>query len=256
MHEMDRIVKLTRENIGSEHICCAFADKKCIPGYELKKDWLRGQFENGYNFKKVDVRGKVFIEYVASEHAWIPVESENHMFISCFWVSGQYAGKGNGKRLLQECISDSRGLEKDGIFVITGDKKRPFMSDSRFFKKQGFERVDTALPFFELWSLKFNPEALEPRFLDTARSGECSEKNGIVAYYSDLCPFNDYYINTWLQQYADRRSVPLKIHKITTREEALTLPVPLILASIFYNGQFISQIPKPEKELDAVIAER
>ena len=30
-------ITLTKENIDSEHICCAFSEKKCSKGYELKK---------------------------------------------------------------------------------------------------------------------------------------------------------------------------------------------------------------------------
>jgi len=250
---MVKIIKLSDDNVNSEHICCAFADKKCLPGYNLKKEWLKSQFDHGYTFKKLDVRGKVFIEYVPSEYAWIPVEARNYMFISCFWVSGQYAGKGNGRRLLEECITDSKEQGKDGIFIITGDKKKPFMSDPKFFKKHGFERIDIAQPFFELWSLKFKPDAENPRFSDSSRSAECPDKNGIVVYYSDLCPFNDYYINVSLQLYADSKGVPLKIIKIESREQALKLPVPLIITSVFYNGKFVSQLVKPDKELDAVI---
>ena len=31
------------------------------------------------------------------------------MVINCFWVAGQYKGKGNGKRLIQQCIDDAKG---------------------------------------------------------------------------------------------------------------------------------------------------
>ncbi len=59
-----KILKLTDKNIQDEHICCAISDKKSSNGYQKKKEWLKTEFKNGYTFKKVDVRGKVFIEYV------------------------------------------------------------------------------------------------------------------------------------------------------------------------------------------------
>ncbi|GEM_PF-2954816 len=31
-------ITLNEENIGKEHICCAFSDKKCKDSYELKKE--------------------------------------------------------------------------------------------------------------------------------------------------------------------------------------------------------------------------
>ena len=33
-----KFITLTKENIGKEHICCAFSDKKCKESYELKKN--------------------------------------------------------------------------------------------------------------------------------------------------------------------------------------------------------------------------
>ena len=41
-------ITLTKENIANEHICCAFSDKKCKDSYELKKEWLKKEFDNGY----------------------------------------------------------------------------------------------------------------------------------------------------------------------------------------------------------------
>jgi hypothetical protein len=38
---METIITLNKTNIESEHICCAFSDKKCKSVYELKKDWLK-----------------------------------------------------------------------------------------------------------------------------------------------------------------------------------------------------------------------
>lgn len=58
-----KYITLTKENIATEHICCAISDKKCIESSELKKQWLKKEFENGFIFKRIDDRAKVFIEY-------------------------------------------------------------------------------------------------------------------------------------------------------------------------------------------------
>ena len=68
-----KYITLTKENIEKEHICCAFSDKKCKDSYELKKTWLKNEFENGYVFRRLDERAKVFIEYGPAEKAWVPV---------------------------------------------------------------------------------------------------------------------------------------------------------------------------------------
>ena len=78
-------ITLTKENIANEHICCAFSDKKCKDSYELKKEWLKKEFDNGYVFRRIDERAKVFIEYGPAEKAWVPVNAPNYLMINCFW---------------------------------------------------------------------------------------------------------------------------------------------------------------------------
>ena len=189
---METIITLTEHNIGQEHICCAIADKKCKDGYEAKKEWLRNQIANGFKFKKLDVRGKVFIEYVPAEFAWVPVYTPGTMMINFFWVSGQHKGKGNGKRLLNECFIDSQGM--NGIVAISSTRKQSVLSDPKFFRKQGFESCDTAEPYFELWFLSMNSNAPAPRFKACAKHGTCDNREGITVYYSNGCPFTDYYV--------------------------------------------------------------
>ena len=69
-------ITLTKKNISKEHIFCAFSDNKYTENYELKKQWLRKEFNNGFIFRRLDERAKVFIEYVPVEKAWIPVEKK------------------------------------------------------------------------------------------------------------------------------------------------------------------------------------
>ena len=54
-------------------------------------------FKNGYNFQKVDVRGKVFFEYVPIEDSWLPLIGKNFMVINYFWSCGQFKGKERGE---------------------------------------------------------------------------------------------------------------------------------------------------------------
>lgn len=105
---MENFITLDKTNIDKEHICCAISDKKCSDGYQLKKDWLKKEFDNGYIFRRIDTRAKVFIEYGPSEKGWAPVSAPNYLLINCFWVSGQYKGKGYAKKLLQFAIDDAK----------------------------------------------------------------------------------------------------------------------------------------------------
>lgn len=47
---MEKFITLNKSNIDSEHICCAFSDKKCTESYQAKKNWFKKEFDNGYVF--------------------------------------------------------------------------------------------------------------------------------------------------------------------------------------------------------------
>lgn len=230
------IIKLTSENIANEHICCAFADKKCGDGYQAKKTWLIDRFKHDYVFKKLNVRGKVFIQYGPAEFAWVPVTAPGYTMIDCFWVSGQFKGKGYGKALYDECVADSK--DKNGIIAITGNKKLPFLSDKKFFEKQGFELCDTAPPYFEMWYKRFKKDAPTPAFNASVKNAVCDIPSGLAVYYTDACPFTDFYVNVELAEAVKERNIQLNIKKIETMEEAQRHFVPFTIFSLFYNGKF------------------
>ncbi|WP_211289652.1 hypothetical protein SPSIL_020630 [Sporomusa silvacetica DSM 10669] len=153
-------------------------------------------------------------------------------------MAGKYAGNGYGKKLLEECIQDSK--DKDGIVLLASDKKRPYLSDKNFFLKQGFEVCDFAPPYFELLVYKNNPNAISPTFNKPAKNNICTNQRGLTVYYSNQCPYTEYYTNTVLRELADKANIPLNIIKITTREEALNSPSPFTIYSAFLNGKFIT----------------
>lgn len=107
-------IKLTKENLEKEHICCAISNNKDIQ-VKSKKEWLADRLDEGLEFLKADARGKCFIEYIPAEKAWVPVDAEGYMFINCFWVSGQFKGHGYSNDLLNLCIEDSKAKGKKGL---------------------------------------------------------------------------------------------------------------------------------------------
>ncbi len=244
---------LTKGNIQDEHICCAFSDKKCAEGYQAKKDWLAEQFDDGYVFKKMDVRGKVFIEYVPVENGWLPIDAPNYMLINCFWVSGKYKGQGYGKQLFQACEAEAREKGMDGIVAVVGSKKQPFMSEKKFFKLQGFELCDTAPPYFELWHKSFSEEKPIPKFKACTQKSECDITDGLAVYYTNACPFTEYYVNTELKSVAEKKGIIFTAKKLS-REEAQNHFVPHTMYSIFYNGKFVTQHILNEKYFDKFLA--
>ena len=149
------IITVDNENIEKEHICCAIADKKGECQVSSKKAWMKARFNDGLVFKKGDVRGKVFIEYIPAEKAWCPIIAEKYMFINCLWVSGKYKGQGISNKLLDECIEDSKNKGKKGLVILSSNKKRPYLADKKYLIHKGFLIADRAEPYYELLYLPF-----------------------------------------------------------------------------------------------------
>ena len=74
-------IRITKENIDKEHICCAMSGKQCL----AKKEWLKQRFDEGLVFCRSVERGKCFIEYIPAENAWLPMEAEGCLHINCLW---------------------------------------------------------------------------------------------------------------------------------------------------------------------------
>ena len=85
---MNQYINLTLENIEKEHICCAIGDKKHQAGVTQKKEWIKNKIKDGHVFRKLDARGKVFVEYESIETAWVPISGSNYEYIYCLWVAG------------------------------------------------------------------------------------------------------------------------------------------------------------------------
>ena len=237
---MENFIELNTENIESEHICCAISDKKCENSYEAKKDWLKKEFGNGYVFRRLNERAKVFIEYGPAENAWVPITASNYLNINCFWVSGKYKKNGHGKTLLNFAIEDAKKQGKLGVITVVGTKKFHFMSDTKWLLKQGFEETERTSSGFSLLVLKFDKNSENPQFNGCVKSGECPDKEGIVVYYSNRCPFAEYHAKVSLVETAKNRNLPLKVIKLKTVEEARGCPSPATIFSLFLDGRFMT----------------
>lgn len=236
---MEQLIQLNEDNIDQEHICCAISDKKTAESYQLKKDWLKREFSNGYVFRRLDARAKVFIEYGPAEKAWVPVNAPNHLLINCFWVSGKYKKNGYGKQLLQSAIDDAKAQNKSGLITVVGTKKFHFMSDTKWLLKQGFETIETTSSGFSLLLYKISDDTEKPSFKPSVHA-PIENKNGIVVYFSNRCPFAEFHAKQSLIETANNRSIPYEIIKLETMEQAQNAPSPATIFSLFYNGKFIT----------------
>lgn len=247
------IITLTKENLEKEHICCAISNNNDCQ-VASKKKWLYKRFDDGLVFKKCDVRGKCFIEYMPAEKAWAPIEADEYMYINCLWVSGQFKGQGNSTLLLEECIRDSKEKGRKGLVVLSSKKKLPFLSDPEFLKYKGFILADIAAPSYELLYLPFEENAQKPRFKNHVKTPEISE-SGFVLYYANQCPFTVKYVPL-IENVAKQKRIPFKSILFETAEQAQNAPAPFTTYSLFFEGKFLTNEILSEKKFAKILEER
>lgn len=227
-------INITIDNIEKEHICCAIADKKHQAGVDIKKEWFKERINEGHVFRKLDARGKVFIEYSPLETAWTPVLGDNYIYIHCLWVSGSFKKKGYGKELLEYCIEDAKKQNKSGICVISSKKKKPFLSDKKFLVKHCFKKVDTIDDEYELLALSF--DGTHPHFTDLAKKQKIESKD-LTIYYGLQCPYIPNCIKE-VESYCKANEIKLNLIKVDTLEKAKAMPCVFNNWAVFYGGKF------------------
>lgn len=233
---MNNYINLGMDNIEEEHICCAIGDPKHQNGVDKKKEWMKDKLEDGHVFRKLDARGKIFIEYEPIETAWVPISGENYEYIYCLWVAGRFKGNGIARELLEYAISDAKEKNMSGICTLVAKKKKPFLGEKKFFLHFGFEVVDT-IQDYELLALKFDDNDT-PKFNDNARLMKIDDEDFTI-YYTNQCPYVEYEI-TELTDYAESNNIKLNFIKIDSLEKAKNAPCIINNWANFYRGEYVS----------------
>ncbi len=230
-------IRVTKENLDAEHICCAISNNNDIQ-VSSKKTWLARRFDEGLVFLKSTERGKCFIEYIPAEYAWNPIDAEGYMYIDCLWVSGSFKGHGYSNDLLGECIKDSKEKGKSGLCILSSAKKLSFLADPKYLKYKGFSVCDESDNGIQLWYLPFDKKAAVPEFRACAKHPHTDEK-GYVLYYTNQCPFNAKYVPL-VEQTAKENGIPFKAIRIESREQARNAPTPVTTYALFKDGEYIT----------------
>lgn len=130
-------IYITKENIDSEHICCAMSGKQSL----AKKEWLKQRFDEGLVFYRSKERGKCFIEYIPAENAWVPIEADGWLYINCLWIAGSMKGHGYSNDLLRECIRDAEHrAEKAFAYCVRRGVSGNFLSIRSFWHIKASKR--------------------------------------------------------------------------------------------------------------------
>ena len=220
--ETDRIIDLNESNIDDYGLLCRKSKKKG-EGYQKKLKWVRERFREGLRIKillvneggKRGFTSRGFIEYIPGEYAWRGISAEGYMVIHCIWVVGKNKNKGYGTRLLEECIQDARGMK--GVAVVTSNGG--WLPRRNLFIKNGFTKVDSIRPDFELYVKRFSDDAVLPKFSPLSKERLESLGPGLTVLESDQCPYSSNLVKLCVK-IAEKGGTPARIWHISTAKEA------------------------------------
>jgi GNAT superfamily N-acetyltransferase len=247
------LVDVNTGNVEQSGFFCMMSKKKS-EGYKKKLAWLRARFDEGLRIKLLDAKegGRGFIEYIPSEYAWRPVLAEGYMFIHCLWVVGQSKGKGYGRLLLDECLSDAQASGLRGVAILTSEGV--WLVKKRFMLQQGFRSVGQAPPSFELLVKQFEPGPLPSLPQDwEERAGRYGA--GLTVVQADQCPYIPDATRIVLEV-AEARGIEARVVQLTSsRQVRESAPSPYGTFQIVYNGRLLSYHYLLRKDLEQKLDE-
>lgn len=235
MSESPDFVDLTPANLASEHVCCALSGKKHQEGVAEKKKFLARGFEAGLTFRKLDVRGKVFVEYAPAEAASRPVLAPGYLVIHCLRVSGRFQGQGLGAALLESCLDDIG--QRDGVVAVTG--RMIWLTHTEFFVRHGFEVAESTETGFDLVYYRRRQAASVPRFSERARRGVVDRADGVHFEYVHQCPMVQNSLRE-MSAAAEELGLSVSAEELETPERARDAASPFGTFGAFLHGKFLT----------------
>ncbi len=228
-------IDLNAENAATEHLCCALSGAKHQDGVAKKREFLASGFDAGLTFRKLDARGKVFVEYAPFEACARPVDAPNYLVIHCLWVSGRFKEQGFARELLASCLADVG--ERDGVVVVSGSKI--WLTRTEFFVHHGFEVVDQTESGFDLACYRTNPNAPAPKFTARVHKGRVRSSERVHFEYVHQCPLVPNAVRE-MTAAAEELGLTVSAKQLKTSAQARGATSPFGTFGVFLDGEFLT----------------
>lgn len=187
------IINLTEDLAPLYFVCLEDWSDEMKEASDHKACWYNEMNDKGLRVKlAVDDEGQIggMIEYMPIEYAF--AEGQGLYFINCIWVHGHKTGRGNfqkrgmGKALLRAAEDDARSLGAKGM--AAWGISLPFWMRASWFKKHGYQKVDSNRGIILLWKA-FADDAASPRWIKKKYTPVCTPgKVNVTAFLHGQCP--------------------------------------------------------------------
>jgi GNAT superfamily N-acetyltransferase len=187
------IVDLTPEHQELFCLCLEDWSDEMKEAGDHKAKWLDRKADKGFRAKlSLDDSGTVggMIQYVPIDESL--AEGQDLYFILCIWIHGYAIGRGNfqkkgmGRALLRAAEEDAKergakGMAAWGLWL-------PFWMNARWFKRQGYKKVDRDSIRVLLWK-PFTDDAIPPTWVKRRNEPELVPgKVTVTSFINSWCP--------------------------------------------------------------------
>ncbi|MBZ5580618.1 MAG: GNAT family N-acetyltransferase [Acidobacteriia bacterium] len=221
--------------------CCGIKNT-AHPGRCAKQCWLESNFQFGVRAKVLlDPGGEPcgYIEYLPGEFAWRGVEAGGYMFIHCLWNhSKRHQRRGWGSAMVEACLHDAREAGMSGVAVVA--REGPWLADRRLFLANGFERVDTAPPDYELLIRKLKASARNPAFKKGWDEKVARYSRGLTMIRAGQCPYITKFAAEIAETAEQEYGIKPSVVDIESWRDAQNAPTPYATFSLIYKGRLLA----------------
>ena len=214
-------VRITKENLEKEHICCAISNNKDVQ-VSSKKLWLRERLDEG--------TGQM-LHRVYSGRKGMGADKSRRLYVYRLSVGVRF-------------------FQRERIF------HRPF---GPLHRRQHAKREKGPLHSFvcEKEALSFRPRisfAYRPSFKDCAKHPHVEEK-GYILYYTNQCPFTAKYVPI-IESIAKEHHIPFRSVHIENRDMAQSAPTPVTTYALFLDGEYLTNEILSDKKFLKMLQEQ
>ena len=234
------VIDVNPQNVEEVGFFCARSRPGLI-GYEDKLVWLESRFREGLCIKMILNGGRGFIEYIPGKYAWRGIVAPNYIVVHCLWITGPRQQHECGEALLDECIGDARAANLDGVAAVAAHRRLSH-TDTGFFLRHGFKRIDTVPPGIDLVAFKFRRTAPDPALAGNWEQKRQSLGPGLTIVSSPQCPYS-YEGARQISNSAHKLGVPVTTVRIKSATQMRrSAPTPCGAFDLVYGGQFVPNL--------------
>lgn len=243
-----KIVDLTPEHEDLYFKCLEEWSEEMKEAGSHKACWYNKFKNQGLGVKlSLDDAGTIggMIQYIPIEHS--PAQGSDMYFIPCIWVHGHKKGRGSfqkkgmGKALLQAAEEDIR--DRGAKALVAWGLALPFWMRASWYKKQGYEKVDSNKGAVLLWK-KFADDAVPPAWIRPKKTpGSATDRVIVRGFVNGWCPVQNITVER-ARRAVEEIGPPAEFALIDTSDRETFLEWG-IMDSLYINDKMMRTGPPP-----------